>query len=126
MIQHRAARFILNKPWRRNNRDSITDMLRSLNWPSLQEHRRHSHLFLFFKFLNGMVHIPIQYLPARSPLTITRSNHNQKLMQLYARTNRYHYSFLPRTIPDWNNLGIEDLANCNLDSFKDYIFNYLT
>ena len=39
-------------------------------------------------------------------------------MQLHARTNQYYYSFLPRTIPDWNNLGIDDLANCDLDSFK--------
>ena len=41
MIQHRAARFVLNKPWRKNHRDSITDMLQSLNWPSLEKHRRH-------------------------------------------------------------------------------------
>ena len=40
--------------------------------------------------------------------------YNQKLMQLFAR-NRYLYSFLPRTIPDWNNLNIEDLSNCDLD-----------
>ena len=60
-------------------------------------------------------------LASTSPLTITRANHNQKLMQLYARTNQYHYSFLPKTIPDWNNLDTEDLANCDLDSFKDYL-----
>ena len=70
-----------------------------------------------------MIHILTQYLPAPSPPTITRENHNQKLMQLYARTNQYHYSFLPRTIPDWNNLGIEDLANYDLDSFKDNLFS---
>ena len=124
MIQHRAARFVLNKPWRRNHRDSITKMLQSLNWPPLEERRRKSRLILLFKFLNRKIHIPTQYLPAPSPLTITRANHNQKLKQLYARTNRYHYSFLPRTIPDWNNLNIENLANCDLDSFKDYLFSF--
>ena len=82
------------------------NMLRSLNWPSLEERRRHSHLILLFKFLNGMIHIHIQYLPAQSPLKITRMNHNQKLMQLYAKTNQYHYSFLLKTIPDWNNLYV--------------------
>ena len=25
MIQHRAARFVLNKPWRRNDMDSVSD-----------------------------------------------------------------------------------------------------
>ena len=121
MIQHRAARFVFNKPWRRNHRDSITDMLSSLNWPSLEKRRRHLRLILLFKFINRIIHIPSQYLPAPSPLTITRTNHNQKFMHLYARTDRYHFSFLPRTIPDWNNLDYENLANCDLDCFKDYL-----
>ena len=30
MIQHRAAHFVLNKPWNRRQRDSITDMLKEL------------------------------------------------------------------------------------------------
>ena len=121
MIQHCYARFVLNKPWRKNHRDSITDMLQSLNWPSLEKCRRDSHLILLFKFLNRLIYIPTQYLPARFPLNITRTNHNQKLNHLYARINQYHYSFLPRTVLDWNNLCIRDLANCNLDSFKQYL-----
>lgn len=28
-----------------------------------------------------------------------------------------HYSFLPRTIPDWNK-GTKDLANCDLDPLR--------
>ena len=46
MIQHRAARFVLNKPWRRHHRDSITEMLNELNWPSLQERRKQARLIL--------------------------------------------------------------------------------
>ena len=34
MIQHRAARFVLNRPWRRNNQDSISQML------SLQDRKK--------------------------------------------------------------------------------------
>ena len=30
MIQHRAARYVLNQPWRRNVRDSINSLLLSL------------------------------------------------------------------------------------------------
>ena len=115
MLLHHAARFLLNKLWRRNRRDSITHMLITLKWPSLENCRRHLCLTLLFKFINKMIHIPTQYLPAPSPIA---TNHNQKLMQLYTRMNRYLYSSLPRTIPDWNNLNVEDLSNCNLDSFK--------
>ena len=123
MIQHRAARFVLNKPWRRNYRDSITEMLQTLNWSSLEKRRKQSRLILLFKFLNNMIHIPTEYLPTPSPLTNTRSNHNRKLIQLFARTNYYQNSFLPRTIKDWNNLEIEDLVNCDLDSFKCYLYS---
>ena len=82
-------------------------MLIRLKWQSLENRRRHSHLILLFKFVNKMIHIPTQYLPAPSPLTTTRANHNQKLLQLFARTNHY--------------LNIEDLSNCDLDSFKGYL-----
>jgi len=35
MIQHHAARFVLNKPWHRSNQQlDITDMLTYLKWPS--------------------------------------------------------------------------------------------
>ena len=76
MIQHHAVCFVLNKPWRRNYRDSITEMLQTLKWPSLEKRRKQSRLLLFFKLLNNMIHIPTEYLPVPSPLTNTRSNHN--------------------------------------------------
>ena len=76
MIQHRAARFVLSKPWRCNHRDSITEMLQTLNWPSLEKRRKQSRLILLFKLLNNMIYIPTEYLPVPSPLTNTRSNHN--------------------------------------------------
>ena len=121
MIQHRAARFILNKPWRRNHRDSITEMLQSLSWLPLEERRKNARLVLLFKVLNNMIHIPTDYLPVPAPSTITRSHHNRKLMQLYARTSCYQNSFLPRTIRDWNHLEIQDLVNCDFDTFKRYL-----
>jgi len=46
MIQHRAARFVLNKPWNRHHQDSITEMLKELNWPSLQQCRKQAHHIL--------------------------------------------------------------------------------
>ena len=80
MLQHHVARSVLNKPRMKSHRDSITIMSSSLNWPPLEKHRRHLRLILLFKFLNGIIHIPSQYLPAPS--------HYQagKLMWLYARS----------------------------------------
>jgi len=42
MIQHRAACFVLNKPWLRSaqqENSSVTDMLTYLKWPTLQDRR---------------------------------------------------------------------------------------
>ena len=47
MIQHRAACFVTGKLWRRDQRDSITNILTiNINWPTLQEHRRQATLVL--------------------------------------------------------------------------------
>ena len=123
MIQHRAARFVLNRPWRRNHRDSITEMLVELKWPTLEDRRKQARLMLLFKFVNKLIYVPNQYLPVLSPATSTRANHPLKLLQLYARTNRYSNSFLPRSIPDWNNLDMEDLDNIDLLTFKNHLQN---
>ena len=37
MVQHRAARFVLGKPWRRHERDSITNMLNQLHMRKFAE-----------------------------------------------------------------------------------------
>ena len=63
MIQHRAARFVLNKPWNRHQRDSITDMLKELNWPSLQERRKQSRLILMYKIVSHLLIVPDRCLP---------------------------------------------------------------
>ena len=107
MIQHRAARFVLNQPWSKHYRDSISEMLHKLNWPSLQAKRKQARLIFLFKMLNKQISILEQYLPSLFPVSATRSHHPLKLQQLYTRTDVYHYSFLPRTIPDWNNLCIK-------------------
>ena len=90
MIQHRAARFVLNRPWNRHQRDSITDMLKELNWPSLQDRRRHARLILMYKITNHLQYIyclsqtnvfpPHLILPVLE-LTILKSFpiHNQQL-----------------------------------------------
>ena len=124
MIQHRAARFVLNRPWRRNHRDSITEMLVELKWPTLEDRRKQAHLMLLFKFVNNQFMFQISIcMPVLSPATSTRANHPLKLLQLYARTNRYSNSFLPRSIPDWNNLDMEDLDNIDLLTFKNRLQN---
>ena len=46
MIQHKAAHYIFNVPWRRNVGDNVSSLLQSLNWPSLQCRRDSARLIL--------------------------------------------------------------------------------
>ena len=98
MIQHRAARFVLNKPWRKNTRDSITHMLETLKWPPLQKRREDARLILLFKLANSLLTIPGIYMPLPSPLSSTRAPHNLKYMHIGSTSEIYRYSFFPRTI----------------------------
>ena len=75
MIQHRAARFVLNKPWHRNQQnDSITDMLSSLTWPSLEDCQKAAQLILLFKILRNLFVVPDRCLPTLTPLHSTRAH----------------------------------------------------
>ena len=121
IIQHRAARFVLNRPWTRGQYDSITKMLQTLKWTSLETLRQRSRLLLLFKILNNLIPIPEQYLPIPAPSQTTRANHLLKLSQPYARTNIHLHSFFPRTIREWNNLQIDNLDELNLHEFKNLL-----
>ena len=89
MIQHRAAHFVLNKPWNRHQRDSITDMLKQLNWPSLQERRKQSCLTLMYKIVNHLLIVPDRCLPTPSPITRTHAHHPQKFLHLQSTVDTY-------------------------------------
>ena len=121
MTQHRAARFVLNQPWIRGQYDSITALLQTLKWTSLETQRKHSRLLLLFKILNHQIVIPDQYFPARANSQITRFNHSMKLSVPFARIDSYQQSFFPRTIQQWNELQIRNLHELTLKEFKNYL-----
>ena len=70
MVQHRAARFVTGIPWRRDQRDSITDILRALNWPTLQKRRQQARLVLLFKILKDFLTVPSSNLPTKSSTSV--------------------------------------------------------
>ena len=52
MLQHQAARFVMNKPWYRHQHNvSITKILAELHWPTLQNRRKQARLILMFKIV---------------------------------------------------------------------------
>jgi len=120
MIQHRAAHFVLNKPWHRSNQqlDSITDMLTYLKWP-----KQTARLTLLFKIVNKLLETPDDCLPSLIPVSYTQAQHPLILAQLQPRIDVYKYSFLPRTIIQWNLLNIPEIHTMNLETFKNTVIN---
>ena len=124
MIQHRAARFVLGCPWRKDFRDSITSMLSLLGWPSLQLRRKCARLTLLFKLLHNFLVISPEYLPVLSPVTTTRANHDFKFLHYQTSIDCYKFSFFPRTVPEWNALPPYIVNEQTLNSFKNSLYQY--
>ena len=125
MVQHRAARFVTGQPWRRNNRDSITNILENLQWPTLQERRKSARLVLLYKVLHDLLIIPNCYLPFKSIVLRTRHSHNFKLVPYQPRIDVYKYSFLPRTVPEWNRLDAEIIETDCVEEFKQKLAPFM-
>ena len=65
-VQNQAARFTLNKPWRQSDREeqeSVSSMVQSLGWETLEHRRRNARLTLMYKVYNNHVDVPHE-LPA--------------------------------------------------------------
>ena len=99
-------------------------MLNHLQWPSLKSRRTNARLILLFKAVRNPLVLPDCCLPQPAPVSFTRTNNPLKFSQLQCRVDSYKYSFLPRTIKEWNNLKIDYIDTINLDTFKSIIDNF--
>ena len=100
MVQRRAARWTLSEysPYA-----SVTQMLQSLGWRSLEQRRSDSRLCLFYKIIYGLVAIdmpPYVVHPLRTP----RNSHTLGFRQIQSTVDYYKYSFYPLSIVQWNRL----------------------
>ncbi len=112
--QKRAARFISNNY--EYTPGSMTNILNSLNLPSLKERRTQSRLILFYKGLKKFANIPLEDL--QIPKRRLRNMHDQHFNQIYASTDVFKYSLIPRTIKDWNVLDQSAITSAENSSNK--------
>ena len=117
MVHRRAARFVTN---RYHNTSSVTDMLTSLEWLSLENRRQHLQLSMFFKIIHHLVDINKEdYLTPAPPRT--RSPHNTRFLPYSTRSDTLKFSFFPRCIPLWNRLPATVAAAHSLASLKSVL-----
>jgi hypothetical protein len=115
MIQRRAARFVMGE-YRRTH--SVSDMLQSLNWSSLSSRRCTARLSIFYKIHNRLIPINFDETLSPMPLLSTRNSHIHSYSIPFSSSDAHKYSFLPRTIRDWNTLPQVVVDMPTLESFK--------
>ena len=115
MIQHRAARYVLN---RYNNTSSVTNMLTNLKWQTLEQRRKAQRLTNIYKIRNGQVILDnheTRLIPVHSQ---HRTSHGQRYDVPFSRANYHRFSYVPRTIREWNALPSNVVSAPNLNEFK--------
>ena len=115
MVQRKAARFVKHD-YRRTS--SVTAMLAELGWKNLADRRRELRLALLYKVTNDLVAVPASSIGLTKPYTKTRANHKFKYRTLRANTNELKFSFVHRTIPEWNVLPAHIAEADSVTSFK--------
>jgi len=95
------------------------DLLELVGLPPLEQRRMYLELCLLFKITHGLCQFPTGiFTPGQIP-------HNFKinslqLCQPFARTNAFHFSFVPHTVSLWNLLHPEQVAG-SYSQFKHHI-----
>ena len=89
-----------------------------MQWPTLQERSKSARLVLLYKVLHDLLIILNCYLPFKSTVLQTRHSHNFKLVPYQPRIDVYKYSFLPRTVPEWNRLDDGIIETDCVEEFK--------
>lgn len=93
MVQRRAARFTLNQ-YRRT--DSVTTMLRTLDWPTLEQRRQQARLTMLYKIHHDHVAIdPSLFLSFKNHTTPTRCENSLAYHIPTSRTDYHRNSFSP-------------------------------
>ena len=113
-VQRRAARYVCSD-FHSRTPGCVIDMLRSLEWESLQTRRKCSRLILFYKISKKLIDIPIHEYITKSN-SCTRGK--RKYVQPYANKDSYKFSFFPRSVVDWNHLPASITSLDKLEQFK--------
>ena len=78
---------------------SVTNMLQSLGWRSLSDHRKDAKLCMLYKIANGLVGIPANKYLIPLTLQVTRAKNRPKCTCLCCNNFNFHHTKLT-----WENL----------------------
>ena len=115
-VQRRAARWVSGNYERLA---SVSDMIATLGWHNLEQRRADACLCLFYKFIHGLVAIPLpDYIEPNTCNGISRYCHSVTFRQLQTSTEYYKHSFFPLAVVQLNALPKSVVCLPSLDAFK--------
>jgi hypothetical protein len=112
-VQWRAARYTCN----RHNTSSVSEILNTMCWQTLQERRLRTRLIMFHKVINENIAIPTHNVLHQSQ-SMTRSSRKDSGRQIQCNKDSYRFSFFCQTIKDWNKLSPDITKNTTTESFN--------
>ena len=118
-VQRRAAWFV-KRDYRLTT--SVSEPISQLGRQSLEERRKNAHLSLFYKGLHGLAAIPMHEL--QHPTRCIRYSGTDTFTVMFSHIDAYKFSFLPRTVTDWNALPASTRAKQSTDSFKKALHKF--
>ena len=118
-VQKTAARYIMGKPARKSpNQESASQMVKHLKLDSLLERRRQARCTMMFKLTRNLIAVPATYHPQKMQQH-QNTRRSATFFQVHQPTvDCYKFSFIPRTIVDWNSLPVSVTSTETLEAFK--------
>ena len=117
-VQRSASRYVFNNYDRTPS--TVTSLLNSLEWDTLEERREMSRLSMLFKIQNGLVDLNPSDFYSKSD-SRTRGC---KFHQIRSHTPAHKNSFFPRTLSQWNKLPPAITTAETLQSFRTSVGCY--
>ena len=106
IVWRKAVSVVYNQPYRKHQQNSVSIMLETLQWESLESCHTNADITMLYKALNLLVAIPQQYHHVPAPRN-TRANHSYKLKHIRVNRNTYKSSIFLRSYPS----GINNQPN---------------
>ena len=122
-VQRKAARFCSQNY---DSYASVTGMIKDLGWATLETRRRQFRLTLMYKVAHGLTDIDSRkYLIQHSEIHTRGSRQFKFRVPGYANKDLFKFSFLPKTIADWNCLPEAFVSSTSLETFKYRLLAFL-
>ena len=115
-IPRHAARVVSND---HHQSSSVTEMLKALDWQTLECRRQASRLTTLYKVDKGSVIINSAHLQPAP--TRTRRTHDKQFARLQSNKDICLNSFFPRTIKQWNSLSQQTVSAPSADAFHQRV-----